>query len=359
MRWHPSFETENYFIAMYSGYCNVLNNFCNKDTYLDHYSLQMSSSRIAVDISHDLGIIFHWGVYAVPGFDSIKSARRRQTQNGSEWYLKRLLDADKEYRPTSGSKETAAYHAENFAGMDYRDFAKSFTADKWDPDSWMRQCKDAGARYVILTARHHDGFCLWPSAVAPKWNSAEVGPRRDLILEFKRAAERHNLIFGVYYSWLEFDISATKDYINRISRPQILELIKYDPKIWFFDGHWAFKTKHSREFMREMCDLIHKEIPGSLINDRTGDLATPDYYVFGDRYIPETRPSVPWVHINTIGLSWGYNAQQTKDDYKSGDELEEIKNKVRGLGGGILLNFGPKADGTLDGNEVASLLNRN
>jgi alpha-L-fucosidase len=304
------------------------------------------------DIPSDLGFIFHWGPYSVPAFDDVKSAARRSTQNGSEWYLKRLQDRDKKYRPTSGTKETAAYHDEHHAGAKYEGFASRFLADKWDPDEWMKLCKSAGATYVLLTARHHDGFCLWPSYVAPDWNVGEVGPMRDLLAEFKAAAERHGLVFGVYYSWMEFGKSATMDYINEVPREQIEELIGYKPHVWFFDGSWEFKTKYSKAFMSEMVGKIHAAIPGALVNDRAGE-DVADYRVFADRYMPDEAPGVPWVHVNTIGLSWGRNEQQKSDCYKSGAALKALIGKVRKLGGGVLLNFGPGPDGILDPHEKA------
>lgn len=330
------------------------------DAYIDELLAEVQLQAVPIvkpvpriNISEDLGFIFHWGPYSVPAYDDVKSAARRKTQNGSEWYLKRLQGRAKEYRPTSGSKETAVHHDANYAGMSYEDFAPHFLAEEWDPDEWMKLCRSAGAAYVLLTARHHDGFCLWPSSVAPKWNAVEVGPKRDLLAEFKAAAERHGLVFGIYYSWMEFDKPATKEYIDDILTIQIAELIEYEPRIWFFDGHWELKTKYAVTFMKEVVEQIHGAIPGALINDRIGALGIADYHVFADRYMPDAPPGVPWVHINTIGLSWGYNAQQKGTHYKKPEELKAIISKVRALKGGVLLNFGPMADGTLDPTESA------
>lgn len=86
------------------------------------------------------GIIFHWGIYSVPAFDDPKSASRRKTQNGSEWYLKRLMTQEGAYRPVSGWKETQAYHAEHYPEMKYEDFASQFSPTSWDPDTWMKLC---------------------------------------------------------------------------------------------------------------------------------------------------------------------------------------------------------------------------
>lgn len=131
----------------------------------------------------DIGVIVHWGIYAVPAFDSIASAKRRNIQNGSEWYLKRLsTPADGGFRPTSGWKETKEFHKKTYGdNYPYADFAKEFTADALDLDQWMTIFKSMGARYAVLTAKHHDGFCLWPTKTT-KFNAVDGAPaKRDLV----------------------------------------------------------------------------------------------------------------------------------------------------------------------------------
>ena len=297
-----------------------------------------------------LGFIFHWGPYAVPAFDDPRSARRRKTQNGSEWYLGRLLSRDRDFRPPSGTRETVAYHDEHYAGQTYEHFAKHFCAEHWDPDAWMRLCKAAGARYVILTARHHDGYCLWPSEAVPPKNTL------DLLQEFKEAALRAGLAWGIYYSWFEWGRTVTKDYLAERVGPQIDELIAYQPQIWFFDGHWMLKSKHAVAFAATCCHRIKHACPTALINDRVGEAnieTCSDYRVWADRHLPDAAPDEPWIHINTIGLSWGYNAAQESSDYKTLEQWRELDRQVVALGGGRLLNLGPRSDGTLDPTEEA------
>jgi len=105
----------------------------------------------------EVGIIFHWGLYSVPCYDSVNSANRRKMQNGSEWYLKRLVE-DSDFRPISGHKETKLFHEKNFSGMNYFDFANLFTCSSWDPDEWMQFCVDIGVTYVILTPRRYSNI---------------------------------------------------------------------------------------------------------------------------------------------------------------------------------------------------------
>lgn len=301
----------------------------------------------------NLGIIFHWGPYSVPAFDDPASAARRKTQNGSEWYLKRLTTTPEDYRPVSGWKETQSYHAEHFPELPYDEFFRRFSPTTWDPDSWMKLCVQAGASYVILTSRHHDGYCLWPTKTGP---SSGV----DLIQKFKDSALKHGLTFGLYYSWFDFGHSCTKEYLTSVVEPQISELLRYEPRVWWFDGHWMCRSAFAIEFIRAAVARIHRQ--GAVVNDRLGlafkdanELQYADYRVYEDRAIPQTAPLVAWEHINTIGLSWGRNKRQRPSDYKSAADLLALYRRVRTLGGRLLLNLGPGEDGSLDPLETAAL----
>ncbi len=306
------------------------------------------------------GIIFHWGVYSVPAYDDPTSAARRKIQNGSEWYAKRLSETGA-FRPVTGWKETQEHHKKLYGAASYEDFASKFTACAWNPDNWMKLCRSVGATYVILTAKHHDGFCLFRTTTRKEWNSADIGPRKDLIKLFADAARRHKLGFGVYYSWTEFNRPCTKEYLNSVVIPQIRELMCYAPDIWWFDGDWGCTTKASQQVIDQLCDEIHAKFPESRVNDRVGRrieredptfLGKANYRVYHDRALPKTSPRVSWEHINTIGQSWGRNKAQTISDYKTAAELTALYQKVKAMDGSFLLNLGPNADGTLDAVEV-------
>lgn len=311
-----------------------------------------------------VGIIVHWGLYSVPAYDSKTSVLRRKTHNGSEWYQKRLEVKEDSFRPLAGHKETKKFHEENYGDAEYSDFTKSFLAESYNPDEWMKLFKSCGATYAIITAKHHDGFCLWKTKTTD-YNSVDTGPKRDLVKEFAEAARSYGLKFGVYFSWMEFGKSCTKDFMDTVAKPQIKELIKYEPEIFWFDGGWECKSKYSKEIIEELCDRIHKKIPTAIINDRLGwtkteqedpnYLGKADYRSYGDRAIPEKKPKVPWESIQTIGYSWGRNTNQTKDMYKSGEELHKLYKKVKKLNGKFLINLGPNSDGTFDKREVKTL----
>lgn len=313
------------------------------------------------------GLIFHWGIYSVPAFCRVKISNKG-LNNGSEWYLKRLSVKENDFRPISGYKETQKYHSENYGEKEYSEFKDDFKAEKWNPDEWMKFAIDIGAEYVIITSKHHDGYCLWDTNTT-NYNSVESGSCRDLVSEFGISAKKYNLKFGIYYSWSEFGKGCTKNYLNDVVNPQINELLKYNPDIWWFDGHWECKTKYSIEFVSKMCKKMKEHNPNVQINDRLGGakeykekleninfLGESTYRSYGDREIPVETPTIPWEHINTIGYSWGRNKQQLKKHYKSGEELYELYKKVSLLKGNFLLNLGPNSDGTLDENEVESLI---
>eukprot|EP01118_Nematostelium_gracile_P015946 TRINITY_DN6500_c0_g1_i1.p1 TRINITY_DN6500_c0_g1~~TRINITY_DN6500_c0_g1_i1.p1 ORF type:complete len:366 (-),score=71.39 TRINITY_DN6500_c0_g1_i1:19-1116(-) len=316
----------------------------------------------------EFGIIFHWGIYSVPAYDHSKSAKHRKVQNGSEWYMKRLNDTST-YRPTSGHLQTKKFHEENYGDRKYETFADDFTAEKWDPDEWMQLCKSIGATYVILTSKHHDGFCLFPTTTT-SFNSTERGPERDLLAEFLSSARKFDLKVGIYYSWLQFDRTMTKAYMKDFVTPQIDELIKHKPDIFWFDGDWTCATNIANDTIVETVKKIRRKLPNIIINDRLGGsrelkdnrlkdtnfLGNADYRVYDDRAIPKETPKVPWEHINTIGYSWGRNRYTSADDYKSGEDLFKLYKQVRQKKGKFLLNLGPDYDGTLDPNEVKSLI---
>lgn len=300
-----------------------------------------------------IGLIFHFGLYSVPAYDDPASARRRKTQNGSEWYKARL-EEDGKWRPIAGYQSTQLFHQQNYPNLKYEDFKEHFANQEISFETWMKLAVSVGATYVILTARHHDGYCLWETKTTD-FNSTSTGPKRDLIKEFKEAALKYNLRFGIYYSLLEFGKSITIKYFNEVIVPQLKELQNYSPDILWFDGHWELKSKYSKTALSELIQIFKKQNLKLEVNDRIGDEKDADFRVFCDRYIPPSDPGVRWEHINTIGLSWGRNKMQTEKDYKSGRELKMLYDKVKELKGNFLLNLGPDADGTLDPFEVKSM----
>lgn len=107
-----------------------------------------------------IGIFIHWGLYSVPAY-------------GNEWFWKSLSDGNKNY---------VDYMHKNYgANFTYEQFAPLFTAKNYDPNKWADLFHASGAKYVVLTSKHHEGYCLWPTKYSPKWNVMDVGPHRDLL----------------------------------------------------------------------------------------------------------------------------------------------------------------------------------
>lgn len=296
----------------------------------------------------EIGIIIHWGLYSITAFDDIYSLRRRRMKNGSEWYYKRLTE-NKEYRPISGYKQTQEYHKNKFNNIDYFKLKDIFVqqTEHWNIENWMRYFKNTNIKYIILTAKHHDGFCLWDT------NTTINKSKRNIIKEFIDCCRKNNIKVGIYYSLFEFNKSVTIPFIEDIIKKQIDELKIFNPDIWWFDGNWEYKTKVSIKFLKTMTDELKLYNPKVEINDRAG-IDNGTFRNYSDRFIPENMINEKWESINTIGLSWGYNKVQEKEDYKTGKELYNLCEKVKEFNGNFLINFGVKGNGEFDENEINS-----
>lgn len=294
--------------------------------------------------NYKFGIFIHWGVYSVPAFHLLSERKDKKIDNGSEWYLNRL---NKTFRVTKSDTATKEFHSQNFPNLSYYDFANHFTASKWNPLYWVTLFKSVGAKYVIITSKHHDGFCLWPTKYSPNWNSFETGPKRDLIGELSQACKLQNLTFGVYYSWLQWQRGYSQKYLREIVKPQLSELMSYNPEIWWFDGDWIGTPEQWDSF--NIVSALNKM--GWICNDRLGKGTMGkigNFLTCGDRKIPETLIPQKWEHCNTIGRSWGRNKQQELSDYKSVEELIRLLIEVITKGGNLLLNIAPDAEGIID-----------
>lgn len=290
-----------------------------------------------------MGFIFHIGLYSFFGYDDIESARRRKIQNGSEWIQARIQE--QKYRQLSGSSQALSYFSQ--FRIDY--YKAPFIIERSSIEKWLDLCVSCKASHVIITARHHDGFCLWNTTTTSN------KPYNDVVQIFKEEAEKRGLQFGIYYSWFEFTKPFTVDYFNSVCVPQLLELDKYNPNMIWFDGDWKITQKTLIGQVSQIVKYFRDK--GISVNDRIckENINLASYYVGPDRNIPQ-QPMQSWQHITTIGISWGYNREQEKQDYKTGKQLYDTLCYCANNGGCMLLNIGPKYDGTLDESEVNSLV---
>jgi len=287
-----------------------------------------------------LGIFIHWGVYSVPAYTS--------KEGYGEWFLRGLqLNSP---RQVEFQKRV---FGEDFT---YRDYAPLFKAELFDPNEWAGVFKGSGARYVVLVSKHHDGYCLWPSQYAPGWNSADVGPRRDIVGELTRAVRATGLKMGLYYSLTEWNNPLHRwytdphdqigKYVEQHMYPQWKELVgAYRPSLIFSDGEWFNKADDFRaaELISWYYNLIGDE---AIVNDRWGHgsdigFRTPEYSAGlqdSDR---------PWAEVRGLGRSFALNRNEKLSAYMTPDDLIEFFIKAVAFGGGIIINVGPRADGQI------------
>ncbi|MFJ8487621.1 alpha-L-fucosidase [Streptomyces sp. NPDC094038] len=302
------------------------------------------------------GIFIHWGVYSVPAWAPVGVQY-------AEWYWDQMQDPN---------NPTYAYHRDTY-GPDfaYDDFIPRFTAEKFDPRAWVELFRDAGARYHVLTSKHHEGFALWDTKVSGR-NAVRLGPKRDLVKELFEASRRYTpeLHRGLYFSmpeWFNPDspwmghaprnpytldplpytgYTAGKDFVRDYQAPQLLELIHgYDPEIIWCDIGGANDSVHVlAEYFNHAKNRARPV--DVTVNDRSGigfhDYTTPEYTTYADTVVAKWEAS--------RGLdprSYGYNRQTPDDAYMTTEEVVHSLVDIVSKNGNFLLDIGPRADGTI------------
>jgi alpha-L-fucosidase len=287
-----------------------------------------------------LGIFIHWGVYSVPSYGGKESY--------AEWYLRGLQMND---------SVRTSFLKNNFGDdFTYRDFAPLFKAELFNPNDWADLFQKAGAKYVVMVAKHHDGYCLWPSKEAAGWNSVDVGPNRDLVGDLTQAVRKQGLKMGLYYSlpewnnplfrWYTDPNDQLKEYVDEYMLPQFTDLIhRYKPSVLFTDGEWFHSADdwHARELIADLYNTVGED---AIVNNRWGSgsdvgFLTPEYSA-GIKEINR-----PWAECRGLGRSFGLNRNEDLESYLSPGELIHFFVKAVSNGGGMLLNVGPKADGQI------------
>jgi alpha-L-fucosidase len=301
------------------------------------------------------GIFIHWGVYSVPAFAPTKDVDIYARY--AEWYWQRLTSPDME-----GHAEFKAFHDRVYGEKTrYQDFAPRFTAEMYDPAAWADVFCRAGARYVVLTSKHHDGFCLWPSAESWNWNAVDVGPHRDLAGDLVEAVRAAGLKMGFYYSLYEWKnpiYHADVDrYVDTHMLPQMKDLVsRYEPDILWTDGEWDYPSQRWRA--PEFLAWLFNESPVAetvAVNDRWGEETRGKhggYYTteYGRVHAEDASEAViphPWEECRGIGHSFGYNRAETVADYSRPEALIALLVDTVARGGNLLLDIGPTADGRI------------
>ncbi len=290
------------------------------------------------------GIFIHWGLYSVPAWGPKGSY--------AEWYLNGI---------NHGDSLRLAYHKEKFGEeFPYRKFASLFKTEKYNPDDWADLFKQSGAKYVVLTSKHHDGFCLWPSPQSNGYNSVESAAKRDLLGDLTHSVRSAGIKMGFYYSLYEWDNplypADVKKYVDNYMLPQFKDVVqRYEPSIIFSDGEWDRSSDQWRS--EEFLSWLYNESNAPkdvVVNDRWG---SDTRFTHGGYYSTEYDPNSGslneqfiergWEECRGIGMSFGYNQNEGPEDYMTSEALIRLLVDIVSRGGNLLLNIGPKSDGTI------------
>lgn len=277
-----------------------------------------------------LGIFIHWGIYAVDGVS-----------------------------------ESWSFHNGRISHDDYMKQIERFTASNYDPAKWAQLIKESGARYAVITSKHHDGVTLWDTkqkgVSIPQMSPA----KRDVLSPFIAELRNAGLKAGLYYSLIDWTHPDYPGFLRNLNKykiednpekwhkflsynnAQINELLTLiNPDLWWFDGDWEHTAEEwNAPLIRQM---ILESNRTAIINGRLagyGDYDTPE------QNIPVSRPEMKaWELCLTMNESWGYQPKDT--NYKTPGELIAILCEITGNGGNLLLDIGPEEDGTIPAEQV-------
>jgi alpha-L-fucosidase len=302
------------------------------------------------------GIFIHWGVYSVPSW-APADADIGIYAKYAEWYWYRTFmdkgEAHDLFRAFHDSMYGPDFH--------YQDFAGHFKAELFDPGQWADVFSRAGAKYVVLTSKHHEGFCLWPSEQSWNWNAVDIGPHRDLAGDLTRAVKDRGLHMGFYYSLYEWANPLYKNnvnqYVDNHMIPQMKDLVtRYEPDVLWTDGEWDHPSEvwKSTDFLA----WLYNESPVKdrvVVNDRWGKetrsahggIYTTEYDLVHDQQGIGKASAHPWEECRGIGTSFGYNRIEDLDNYMTSKALIDLLIEKVAMGGNLLLDIGPTSDGRI------------
>lgn len=274
------------------------------------------------------GMFIHWGLYSIP-------AR-------GEWVM----------------------CIENIPMDEYAQFANEFNPDKFDANAWVALAKEAGAKYMVLTTRHHDGFCLFDSK-ASDFTSVKTAAKRDFVAEYAEAVRKAGLKVGFYYSLLDWRFPGYHDskahpesaeaLVEQV-HAQVKELMSNYGKVdmLWYDGGWVPGVENIAEFWgaKELNDMVRSLQPHIIINNRSGlqeDLDTPE------QHVTASASGRGWESCMTMGDSYGWGYIHNNPNFKTVTQLIQHLVTAASGAGNFLLNIGPKPDGTVRKEEVDRL----
>jgi len=318
---------------------------------------QQRDKRMAWWRQARFGMFIHWGLYAVPA----GQWKGEQIPGIGEWIMNNAQI------PIS----------------EYEQLTKQFNPVKFNANQWVRIAKNAGMKYIVITSKHHDGFCLWDSKVTD-YDIIDATPfKRDILDELAKACQKHGIRFCFYHSIMDwhhpdaqgphyptYNTGRKKNpnfprYVENYLKPQVRELIiNYGPLgVLWFDGEWI--PEWNEQFGTDMYNFVRGLQPDIIINNRVGrgregmEGMTKEGYFGGDFGTPEQEipatglPGVDWETCMTMNDTWGYKKKD--HNWKSTEELLHNLVDIVSKGGNYLLNVGPTAEGLIPQPSVAHL----
>ena len=298
------------------------------------------------------GIFIHWGPYSVPAW-SPKGTY-------SEWYQRWLQGENLFGNGDFKGDEVTQYHKKTYGShFSYYEFGDMFKADLFEPDDWADLFEESGAKYIMLTTKHHDGFTLWPSKEANDrgfaWNSVDIGPKRDLVGELTTAVKKTDVKMGFYYSlyewyhpWWQND---KERFVTEHFHPQFKDLVeKYQPDALWGDGEWDMEAEKWKT--PELLAWLFNEssVKDSIvINDRWGKGIRKKHGGYFTTEYESEAPEFdkPWEECRGMGFSFGYNQNEDAQDYNSPKTLTLMLVNIVSTGGNLLLDIGPDSRGRI------------
>ncbi|XP_070805354.1 tissue alpha-L-fucosidase isoform X3 [Pituophis catenifer annectens] len=290
-----------------------------------------------------VGIFVHWGVFSVPAW-------------GSEWFWWHWKG---KFQP-----DYQRFVRLHFPpGTSYADFAPRFSAVDFQPEEWAQLFQDAGARYVVFTSKHHEGFTNWGSKVSWNWNSVDTGPHRDLVGELGEAVRKRNISFGLYHSLFEWfhplylldknNSFKSQFFVSGKTLPELSELVlRYKPDLIWSDGDWEAPDTYwnSTSFLA----WLYNDSPVKdtvVVNDRWGincSCRHGGYYNCQDKFEPGSLPDHKWEMCSSVDKrSWGYRSDmQISEIMNEFTIIQQLVHTVS-YGGNYLLNVGPTKEGQI------------
>lgn len=334
--------------------------------HLEEWKTMHQSKQETIDWFHDakFGMFIHWGLYAIPGgiWDGVKIHHMR-SPHVAEWIM----------------------HAAGISREEYAKLTQEFNPTAFNADNIAALAKAAGMKYIVITAKHHDGFALFDSKVSD-FDVMDATPfNRDIIRELHDACKEQGMAFGVYYShnidWMdgsdaqsklsaklnpeisEFDRTfganlwdpspnSFEEYLENKAFPQVQELMQQysGMKLLWYDMDYRMSAEQSFRFYKTVYDIQ----PQIIVNGRVGH-GYGDYTIPGDNTIPEKLEKLQktWETVGTFNNSWGYNSYD--NDWKSPAEVLYWLVEIVSKGGNYMLNIGPTALGEVPEQSASNL----